>query len=268
MNHFSRKFLILSFSIIIAATLMAGCTSFDNTAATTVPPATPVPVTLTTNPAVTESVTIPLPTTAVPESTPPVPENTTTVTPVSTPRVFLTYTNSTYGFSMDYPSDWQVLEAPVETGQDPGVPQGYSGKVDVVEFYSPGIIRCHRSECVNVQAEMHVEVDPAPPTSDLDEYYLHDIAAIQRNYPIDVSTHNSMFHIENLSAYEFDYQLKKDLINIHAERVYTGVTGKVFVFTFHAHAPYSGEEDQYAEYSGVADTMFKSFRPTTTLRTL
>ena len=265
-----RKSLILSLLLIVTVlTVMAGCTSAAgevHTGTTTTPGIT---VVKTTDPAVTDSFTPPEPTTAVPDTPAPVPETTTLATPApaAIPE-FLTFTNTSYGFSIDYPSDWQVIEAPVETGLDPGVPRGYSATVDVVEFYSPGITRCHRGECVTVQAELHVNVDPAPPTPNLDEYYLKDISALQRNYHVDVSTHNSMIHLPNLTAYELDYRMTKDLVNIHAIRVYTGVAGKVFVFTFHAHSPYSGEEDQYAKYSGTAETMFKSFRSATTYRTL
>jgi hypothetical protein len=273
LSSLRHKFLVLSLLLVlIAATLGAGCTSLDTMifppapTPTPEPTATPAPV-----PTVTEIITtIPEPTTDPNETIAAV-----SVAPTGVPVTMLasaapellTYKNDTYGFSIDYPPDWQVFEAPVETGQDLGVPRGYSNKVDVVEFYSPGVARCHHGDCVNVQAEMHVEVDPSPPTTALDDYYLKDVTALQRNYPL-ADTHNTMLRIANASAYRLDYTQNRDLINIHVERVYVEVGGKVFVFTFHAHAPYSGEEDQYAKYSGTVETMFKSFKPVITYKTL
>jgi hypothetical protein len=115
---------------------------------------------------------------------------------------------------------------------------------------------------------MHVEVDSAPPTSKLEDYYTNDVAAIQKNYIIEISSHSSMFQIGDLNAYPLYYTAKKDLININAERAYASVGGKVFVLTFHAHAPYSGEEDQYVKYSGTVQKMFKSFKPIKAYKTI
>ncbi len=270
-----HKILVLSLLLVLAATVLAaGCTDLDNEVHALLPNTSPdtnstpepivimvtdiTPVLLDPSPALSESPT------TLPETTVPV-----IVLPTGTlAPEFLTYSNTSYGFTIGYPSDWQVIESPVETGQDPGLPRGYREKIDVVEFYSPAIARCHHSECVNVQTELHVEVDPAPPTTDLDEYYVKDVSAMQHNYPIEISAHNTMFHIADVNAYRLDYRQKRDLIDIHAERIYAGVAGKVFVFTFHAHAPYSGEDDQYEKYSGSAEKMLKSFKPMITYKTL
>ena len=281
--------LLVFFLLIVLAALMAaaGCIGSGSSAAQALPVPTTLPVTtihVTTTPAtldpvVTETVVAtteqtPDPNatqtnpTVLPNATTDVTQNITAVSVTAASPVFLTYSNTSYGFSMDYPADWQVIERPVETGQDVGVPRGYHDKVDVVEFYSPGIDRCHDGECVNIQAELHVEVDTAPPTAKLDDYYTNDVAAIQKNYVVEISSHTSMFKVGDLSAYPLDYTAKKDLINIQAERAYVGVGGKVFVFTFHAHAPYSGEEDQYAKYSGTVYKMFKSFKPMKTYKTI
>jgi hypothetical protein len=268
-----HKLLVLSLLLILtAATLGAGCTSPDSMIFPPAPTPSPGPTAAPTPiPTVTEIIT------TVPEPTPDPNETiaSVSVAPTDVPVTMLasaapellTYKNDTSGFSIEYPSDWQVFEAPVETGQDLGVPRGYGNKVDIVEFYSPGVARCHHGDCVNVQAEVHVDIDQNPPTTALDEYYLKDVTAMQRNYPL-ANTHNTMLRIAGDSAYRLDYTQNRDLINIHVERVYVGIGGKVYVLTFHAHAPYSGEEDQYAKYSGTVETMFKSFKPVVTYKTL
>jgi hypothetical protein len=283
LSSLNRKFLVFFLLIVLAAMIAAaGCTGSGSPAAQPSPVPTTLPVTtipVTSDPVVTETVVATTEQTPDPNATQTTPTITLNATPIVTPNAtaasvpaaataFLKYSNTSYGFTMDYPADWQVIERPVETGQDVGVPRGYHDKVDVVEFYSPGIDRCHDGECVNVQAEVHVEVDTAPPTAKLDDYYTNDVAAIQKNYVIEISSHTSMFKVGDLSAYPLDYTAKKDLINIQAERAYVGVGGKVFVFTFHAHAPYSGEEDQYAKYSGTVYKMFKTFKPMKIYKTI
>jgi len=180
-------------------------------------------------------------------------------TPAAT-RTYLTYTNPNYSFSINYPSDWQVEEFPDESGQDPGVPRGATDKTDVVEFYSPAISRCNHGNCVDVRSEMHVEIDSTPGATDLDQYYIHDVAAISTGYPIEVTGHTAMFKLSGQNAYELDFHVKDDPIDIRVERAYTMGAGKAFILTYHTHVPYSGEVDQGVLYSNVVADMFRSFR--------
>ena len=181
---------------------------------------------------------------------------------------YLTYSNSTYGFSIDYPSDWTVNDAPVQNYSDPAEPPGFEPKIDVVEFYSPSITRCTHGDCVLVQAEMHVEVDPTPSTTDLSDYYVKDVAAISQGLSIDITGHNALYKLSGQNAYRLDYRTGSDTSTINVQRAYTIIGGKAYVITFHAHAPYSGEVDQFQEYYNAAQDMFKSFKSSSTVRVL
>ncbi|HXX55933.1 MAG TPA: hypothetical protein VEI81_07540 [Methanoregula sp.] len=266
--------LMVLLSVIL---LTAGCTDIANSINPFADQTTPVPT--TEQPVVTE--TIP----AIPAETPPLVSANATEEPAvtaettasvagtqttapSASRTYLTYTNASYGFSINYPSDWQVEEGPVETGQDPGVPSGYSYVTDVVEFYSPAIARCNHGSCVDVRAELHVEVDNAPPTTDIDQYYIHDVAAISQNYPIDITGHAAVFKLSGQNAYILSYKLDQDPIDIKVTRAYTIADGKAFILTYHTHVPYSGEVDQGVIYSNVIDTMLRSFQIASPNKTL
>ena len=259
-----RKSGILILIIALSAVVLAAaCTQPQGpvpVAATPSPaPGMPTPAAVVETPAPTDTVT-PSGTTVIPN---PQPVPTVNVSPeVTTPISYLTYTNSSYGFSIDYPSDWEVVPSPAENGQDPGVPRGFSSKTDVVEFYSPAISRCTHGECVDVRAEMHVEVDLSPPEKDLDQYYIKDVAVITKNYPLEITAHNSMIRISDHNAFTLDYHAKIDLIDIRAERVYSMIGGKAYVLTYHAHTPYSGEPDLFEKYSNVEPDMLRSFHVT------
>lgn len=280
MSPASSKIMVcLVFAFLAALIISAGCTDLINSVNPFAEqsPATPV---------ATTAVTLSAPATAVVTETPVAPGVNTTTGPAATSettpaagvtpspqatagaRTYLTYTNTSYGFSIDYPSDWTVQEAPVETGQDPGVPAGYTSKTDVVEFYSPAVSRCYQGTCVDVRAEMHVQVDPSPPDTDLDQYYIHDVAAISQNYPIDITGHDAGFKLSGQNAYELDYHVQDDPIDIRVERAYTIAAGKAFVLTYHVHAPHSGEVDQGVIYSNVVVEMFRSFRVISANKTL
>ena len=279
MNRFSgvpgkALLLIALLSVIL---ISAGCTELADSINPFADQATPVPtteqpvvtVTKPAMPAVTQQLP-PANGTEEPavtaETTAPVAETQTTAPSAS--HTYLTYTNASYGFSINYPSDWQVEEGPVETGQDPGVPAGYSYVTDVVEFYSPAIARCNHGSCVDVRAELHIQVDSAPPTTDLDQYYIHDVAAISQNYPIDITGHAAVFKLSGQNAYVLDYKLTEDPIDIKVKRAYTIAGGKAFILTYHVHTPYSGEVDQGVIYSNVIETMFRSFQIASPNKTL
>lgn len=207
---------------------------------------------------------------ALPENTTSIPAATSPVPPGnSTPAVtYLTYSNASYGFSIDYPSDWTVNDAPVANPSDPASPPGFEPKIDVVEFYSPAITRCNNGDCVLVRSEVHVEVDPSPSTTVLSDYYVKDVAAISQGEEVDITGHNAMFKLSGQNAYRLDFKTGYDISEINIQRAYTIIGGKAYVITFHAHAPYSGEVDQFEEYYNTAQDMFKSFQTTASLKVL
>jgi hypothetical protein len=246
-------------AILCAMVLTAACTQQSGSAQNAAP-AQSTPVLTPATPAVPATTEIQ---TTVPANTATVAVGTSPGQAVPSPQPatsYLTYTNPAYSFSINYPSDWQMNDAPVANPSDPASPPGFESKIDVVEFYSPGITRCTESGCVNVRSEMHVEVDPTPSTKKLDQYYNKDVAWIATNYPIEVTAPYARVELSGQLGDRLGYDLTTDTADIKVLRAYTIINNTAFVLIFHAHKPYTGEVDQYQEYFNTAEDMFNSFQ--------
>jgi PsbP len=176
-------------------------------------------------------------------------------TPVPTPaRPFNHYTNSEYGFSIDYPVGWQQNELNTQEAYD-------WGRYDVVEFYSPSFLRCNseKSDCVNVRSEVEVEVDTSP-GAELDTFFVKDVARITTENNVEITKRDAMFKLSGAMAYRLDYLVKTDTGDINTLRAYTIQNDKGYIITFHAHAPVRNEKNnQFEEYYNDVMAMFKSF---------
>ena len=176
---------------------------------------------------------------------------------------YKTYSNSAYGFSIKYPSDWDVNETnPVITGlMETQIPSGFGPRFDVVEFYSPLSTSCTQNSCV--RSEVHVEVDPKPFTNILEDYYVKDVAWISTNNPIEITKRDAKFSLSGQKAYRLDYRLKSsggsvnDQLNV--ERAYVIIKGKAYIITFHAHGLDTGDGSQFVKYYNAIQDMFTSF---------
>jgi LysM repeat protein len=234
---------------LVASLLVAGCTLSTTAADKTATPATPVPT--------LSAVMTAVPDTIVPATTVPAMVATTQATPVTTPStVFNTYSNTPYGFSIDYPSDWQKNELNLmESSISPY-------RYDVVEFYSPSFLRCNteKNDCVNVRAEVKVEVDTQPVSTELDTFFIKDVARITTGSGVEITKRDAMFKLVGDKAYRLDYHAKSSTENINALSAYTVKNGKGYIITFHAHAPEREEKNnQFEEYYNDAMAMFSSF---------
>ena len=258
-SHLSNRMIVTLIAILCALLVTAACMQQGGPAQNAAPAqTTPVLIPATpAEPATTETQT------TIPVYTPTVAAGTSPGQAVPSPQPatsYLTYTNPVYSFSINYPSDWQMNDAPVANPSDPASPPGFESKIDVVEFYSPGITRCIEARCVNVRTEMHVEVDPTPSTTKLDQYYTKDVAWIATNYPIEVTAPYARVELSGQLADRLGYHLTTDTTDIRVLRAYTIINNTAFVLIFHAHKPYSGEVDQYEEYFNTAEDMFNSFQ--------
>ena len=191
---------------------------------------------------------------ASPVDTDPTPVVTMDTTIDATP-VFNQYTNYDYGFSIDYPSDWQPSEL---NTQNPY----YLERYDLVEFYSPLFVRCNtdKSDCVRVRSEVKIEVDTTP-GAELDTFFVNDVVRITTGDLVEITKRDSTFKLSGDVAYRLDYVTKGDTGDIKTIRVYTIQDDNIYIITFHAHSPVRTETtDQYELYYDDAMTMFNSFK--------
>jgi len=200
---------------------------------------------------------------APPKTIPPSPAATTTVTASKATAVptiitsFNQYSNSRYGFSIDYPDDWQKNELNKLETEIPWT------RYDVVEFYSPSFVRCNteRTDCVNVRSEVKIEVDPNPVSTELDTFFVKDVARITTGNYVEITRRDSLFKLSGDKAYRLDYNLRSDKEDIKVLSAYTIQNGKGYIITFHAHAPVRNERiNQFEQYYNDVMTMFGSFK--------
>ncbi|HZV46697.1 MAG TPA: PsbP-related protein [Thermodesulfovibrionales bacterium] len=229
MNRKTPPSCFLSVSIlicIIASLLIAGCVAPPKD----ISPSSAAPTTVT----VSKATTVPTLTTS-----------------------FNQYSNPKYGFSIDYPNDWQKNEL---NKLEPEIPWT---RYDVVEFYSPSFLRCNtdKTDCVNVRAEVKIEVDTNPVSTELDTFFVKDVARITTGNPVEITKRDSMFKLSGDKAYRLDYNLRSEKEDIKVLSAYTIQNGNGYIITYHAHAPERNERiNQFEQYYNDVMTMFSSFK--------
>jgi len=226
----------IAFSILIVVILVlgifcAGCTT--GTASSSGSPTetpvqaqnTPTPLTVTaTSAAVTTTLPVAATTAAV---------------------QYAMYTNSQYGITMSYPSDWEMQESGQLAVRDYG-----RNTLNVVNFFSPGN---------DSYATFSVDVDPAT-TTDLGKYYNLAVVALQDYYPYLVMTkHDAQLDVSGNLAYSIDYQVPlEDNINSgYGHQVYTIVQGTPYIFSYEG-TNISPTNDVYAAHLGEAEDMIRN----------
>ncbi len=229
----------------ITLIVVAGCTS-----TTQVPPVTPVTPTITQTAVPTTVMTTEMPTTIVPVNATPV---------ATTAAPFKTFTSVPYSFSIGYPANWDFSEL---NRSEPSIS---SSRVDVVEFYSPSFLRCNsdKSDCVNVRAEVKVEADAHPSSTDLDAFFVKDVARITTQNNIEITKRDAMFKLAGDKAYRLDFKSADSASeHIHALSAYTIRNGVAYIITYHGHDPERQENtSQFEQYYNDAMSMFGSFTP-------
>ena len=228
--HPSCLLSVLLLACIVVSLLVAGCIQPTTTSDKNASSATEAPTTVATS------------------KTTPIPTLTTS---------FNQYSNSRYGFSIDYPSDWQKNEL------NKLEPEISRTRYNVVEFYSPSFLRCNteKSNCVNVRSEVKIEVDTNPVSTELDTFFVKDVARITTGSDVEITKRNAMFKLSGTRAYRLDYNFHSDIEEINVLSAYTIINDKGYIVTFHAHAPEREEKiNQFDQYYNDAMTMFSSFK--------
>jgi len=228
--HPSCLLSVLLLACIVVSLLVAGCIQPTTTSDKNASSATEAPTTVATS------------------KTTPIPTLTTS---------FNQYSNSRYGFSIDYPGDWQKNEL------NKLEPEISRTRYNVVEFYSPSFLRCNteKSNCVNVRSEVKIEVDTNPVSTELDTFFVKDVARITTGSDVEITKRNAMFKLSGTRAYRLDYNFHSEIEEINVLSAYTIINGKGYIITFHAHAPERDEKiNQFDQYYNDAMTMFSSFK--------
>ena len=186
--------------LVILSTVIAGCTT------PSAPVATPVPTTAA--PATPAATPLPV-TSAMAAATP-------------TPIQYATYTCSTYGISLAYPSDWQMQGSGDLALRDYG-----KTTANLVNLFTPG---------TGSYAIFSVDIDPAP-TSDLEAYFNSAVVALQKTYPkLTLNGHNAQLRVSGKNAYRVDYQVPTEGTSqtSYGFQVYTIVDNTPYIFTYQA----------------------------------
>lgn len=175
---------------------------------------------------------------------------------------FLKYTNPSHGFSIDYPSDWEVTEITSDPDlSDPGF--------RIVEFYSPSILRCNTdSQCVYVRARVTIDVDETPFTDELEEYYVKDVARITTASGVEITRKQAKIELSKTKAYSFDYIGTDEYGGIKVMRAYTLIGDNGYIVTYTAHSPKNEEVDMFDQYYNDVQHMMDSFSATGTIKTI
>jgi hypothetical protein len=192
---------------------------------------------------------------------------TTVPGPVPSPQMSLpemkTYSSSRFGFTIDYPSGWEVneknqLEAPSLS------------RYDVIEFYSPSINRCNTdlSICSIVRSTVMVEVETRPGTKEIADYFIPEVARITSENGAQITKRDSMFKLSGIKAYRLDYTAWYNKNEIKLLSAYTLINDKVYIVTYRAYTPVRLEEDQFELYYNTVMDMYTSFHAEGAVTTL
>jgi hypothetical protein len=203
---------------------------------------------------------------AVPAKTSNASVKTTPAPTKSSTAGYLKYTNDSYQFTISYPSDWTVAEMNTtllktinasRSKKEPGI--------TVVELYSPSIIRCdelNKDDCVQVRSEVRVDVDRFSNASQtFEDYYLKDVVRLMNEYPIQITRKDAQVSVSGRKAYSFEYHTgeSQGTDGTSVIKIYAANGDRVFIITCHSHDAKTGETDQFVKYSGVFQSIIKSF---------
>jgi hypothetical protein len=228
---------------LVAAGILVGLPALNKNAM--IPAATPQQIT----PAPTVTPEIPV-------TLPPQPSIATTIpTPEKTVSPYKTYTSSRFGFSIDYPSEWIVNET-----NSLKVPS--TTRYTVVEFYSPSIDRCNTdlSDCSVIRAKYIVEVETAPKTKELADYFVPESAKLLAENGGQITKKDSFFKLSGVKAYRLDYTNEVNHYEQNLISAYSLINNNAYILTYKAYAPMRSEPNLFEQYYNTANDMFASFQ--------
>lgn len=165
------------------------------------------------------------------------PANTSAITLVPTPSDgWITYTSPNYGFSLRYPSTWQVSERPA------GIPRG------ILQLTPPAENVCDRTglKCFKYLANLTIEVDQRPFTLAPDEYFVDAVAALQVKHSITSTSNSAPCIVSGTRAYQIEFFTRDARGNPERSGMnyYLIIDGKAYIISYTG--PYSSWDNVYS----------------------
>jgi PsbP-like protein len=183
----------------------------------------------------------------------------------SAPR-YLSYANTSYTFSIDYPANWTMAEmnpALLKTVNATRL-RSETG-IRVVEFYSPSITRCDDTvpgNCVLIRTRVSVDVASFPQNMTFDEYFVNQTLAMTLDNSVGMRRASPVVTLNNTKAYSLEYNAGYGLNQVYVTKVFGLFNDKVYIITYRANFPKTGEENQFEKYYNDFQHMLKSFEYT------
>ena len=176
---------------------------------------------------------------------------------------YLTYTNSSYTFSIDYPSNWTMAEMSPALLKTINATRLLSETgIRVVEFYSPAITRCDDTipgNCVLIRTRVSVDVTGFPPNMTFDEYFVNRTLAMTLDNSVGMRRASPVITLNNTKAYSLEYNAGYGLNQVYVTKVFGLFNDKVYIITYRANFPKTGEENQFEKYYDDFQHMVRSF---------
>ena len=176
---------------------------------------------------------------------------------------FRTYTNASYTFSMDYPANWTVAEMTPALLKTTNAtrPRSETG-IRVVDFYSPAVMRCddtNAGNCVYIRTRVSVDVTGLPANMTFEDYFINRTLAMTLDNSVGMRRSSPVVSLNNTKAYSLEYNSGYELNQAYVTKVFGLFNGQVYIITYRANYPKTGEVNQFYEYSDDFEHMIKSF---------
>jgi len=183
-------------------------------------------------------------TTTVPTKTP-----TPKPTPSPTPPPWITYSNSKYRFSLEYPREWDFLD------------KSKSSASPAIIITTPPELECssETTECYKYISTFTVDIVQNPHTIVLEDYFNEAVSTLQQEYYITTTSKSSPTILSDNKAYRIDFFTRDKRGNPDKSylQYYTIIDKKVYILTYSG--PYSTQETVFDYYKRDAQEIIKSF---------
>lgn len=159
----------------------------------------------------------------------------------------VSYTSTTYGFSLRYPRTWTIneaaagrtvltLTAPVETGCD-----------------------SKTNQCFKYIANFTVEIDQKPHTIVLEDYFNKAVSGLQLNYHITTTSKSAPALLSDMRSYQIEYYThdKRGNADRSFMQYYAVIDGKGYILSYFG--PYSSWDNVYDHNKADAQAIVDSF---------
>jgi hypothetical protein len=160
-----------------------------------------------------------------------------------------TYTNTKYKFSLRYPLTWAINEQPA------GSPATLLILTAPIETDCDTI----RAQCFKYIATLTIGIDQDPEMMDLEEYFNHAVAALQKDYGITSTSRSASCILSGNRAYQIEFYTRDERGNPDRSymQYYTIIDKKGYIISYTG--PYSTVENVYSHNKGDAQRIIDSF---------